>query len=167
MTEFIEISKILSGTSGKVSIRGWLHHKRRTGGIQFLELRDGTGFIQCTLTRKKIDEKTFKEIDTIHVESVLEIEGTVKDDPRAPQGKEIEIEKIKVLHQAAKDFPIAKKFHGPEFLLDKRHLWLRSKQMHAILKVRAKFLELARKWFDEHGYTEVQMPIVTTAAVEG
>ena len=167
MTEFIEISKILSGTSGKVSIRGWLHHKRRTGGIQFLELRDGTGFIQCTLTRKKIDEKTFKEIDTIPVESVLEIEGTVKDDPRAPQGKEIEIEKIKVLHQAAEDFPIAKKFHGPEFLLDKRHLWLRSKQMHAILKVRAKFLELARKWFAEHGYTEVQMPILTKAAVEG
>src|SRR5438552_5740646 len=138
MAEFTEIFKILSGTAGKVSVRGWLHHKRRTGGIQFLELRDGTGFIQCTLTKKKVDEKTFKEIDLLPVESVLEIEGTVREDPRAPQGREIEIEKITVMHQAAEDFPIAKKFHGPEFLLDKRHLWVRSKQMHHILKIRAK-----------------------------
>src|SRR2546425_720821 len=127
MAEFIEIFKILSGTIGKVSVRGWLHHKRSSGGLQFLELRDGTGFIQCTLRKGKVDEKTFGQVDKLPVESVIEIEGTVKEDPRAPGGKEIEVEKITIIHQAAEEFPIAKKFHGPEFLLDQRHLWLRSK----------------------------------------
>src|SRR2546427_11056187 len=117
MAEFIDIFKILSGLGGKVSIRGWLHHKRSSGGLLFLEMRDGTGFIQCTLRREKTDEKTFRGIERLPVESVVEIEGIVRMDPRALGGREIEIEKIKISRAAAEDFPIAQKFHGPEFLL--------------------------------------------------
>jgi len=164
---FTDISEILAGKEGKFSIHGWLHGKRSSGGIQFLIIRDGTGFIQCTLKKDAVDKKTFDEIDKLPMESVLEIEGSVKKDPRAPYGCELGIEKIKVLTKAQEDFPISKKFHGPDFLLDHRHLWIRSKKMHFIMKIRSKVLEAAREWFKEHSYLEVQVPTIVSAACEG
>jgi asparaginyl-tRNA synthetase len=164
---FTDISEILAGKEGKFSIHGWLHGKRSSGGIQFLIIRDGTGFIQCTLKKDAVDKKTFDEIDKLPMESVLEIEGSVKKDSRAPYGYELGIEKIKVLTKAQEDFPITKKFHGPDFLLDHRHLWLRSKKMHFIMKIRSKVLEAAREWFKEHSYLEVQVPTIVSAACEG
>jgi asparaginyl-tRNA synthetase len=163
----MEIAEILKGKEGKVEIKGWLHNKRSSGGIQFLIIRDGTGFIQCTLRKDATDEKTFEETERLPLESAVEISGTVKKDERAPYGYEIAIEKIKVISKAQEDFPIGKKYHGPEFLLDNRHLWIRSKKMNRILRIRAKVLEAAREWFKENGFLEVQVPIIVGAACEG
>jgi len=168
MVEFTDVSKILSGKAKKtVHIHGWLHHKRSSGGVQFLLIRDGTGIIQCTLRKEKVDERTFDKIDKLLIESAVEIKGTVKKDKRAPGGYEISIEDVKVLYESREEFPIAKKYHGPEFLLDYRHLWLRSEKMQAMLKIRSKTLEAAREWFLKHGYIEFQSPIMITAACEG
>ncbi|MEM5772816.1 MAG: asparagine--tRNA ligase [Candidatus Aenigmatarchaeota archaeon] len=163
----MEISKILEGKEGEVEIKGWLHNKRSSGGILFLIVRDGTGFIQCTLRKDQIDEKTFDEIERLPLESAVEIFGIAKKDERAPYGYEIAIKKINVLSKAMEDFPIGKKYHGPEFLLDNRHFWIRSKKMNRILRVRAKILEAAREWFKENGFLEVQVPIIVGAACEG
>jgi asparaginyl-tRNA synthetase len=121
--------------------------------------------IQVTL--KKDKTKDFDEMEKLPVESVLEISGTARKDNRAPGGYEIGASDVKILHKAEEGFPIAKKFHGPEFLLDQRHFWLRSRKMQAVLKIRARFLQAARQWFDEHGYTEFHSPIFTAAACEG
>ena len=168
MVEFTEISKILTGKPKRtVRVHGWLHHKRSSGGVQFLLIRDGTGIIQSTLRKEKTDKKTFDKIDKLLIESAVEIKGTVKKDKRAPGGYELSIKDIKVLSESREEFPIAKKYHGPEFLMDYRHLWLRSKKMQAMLKIRSKTLEAAREWFLKHGYIEFQSPIMITAACEG
>jgi len=165
--KFTEIVEIFSGKkSGGVSLRGWLAHKRSSGGIQFLILRDRTGFIQCTLS-KDIDSKLFDEIDALPIESVIALDGEAKADKRAPSGYEVAIKSIDVLFKAEPDWPIAKKKHGEEFLLDKRHLWLRSEKMQAMLRVRSKLIEVARQWLLDHGYLEFQSPVFITAACEG
>ncbi|MDI6798962.1 MAG: asparagine--tRNA ligase [Candidatus Aenigmarchaeota archaeon] len=161
----VDISRVLSGIEGEVSIRGWVHHKRSSGGILFLLVRDGTGIIQCTLRKDKAE--VFEEIEKLPVESVVELRGVSKKDPRAIGGYEIAIEDIKTIHKAESGFPIAKKYHGPEFLLDHRHLWLRSEKMQAVLRIRAKLLEAARQWLTAHGYTEFQSPSLTQVACEG
>lgn len=164
---FTPIFEVLKGKTGKVSVRGWVSNKRSSGGIQFLEIRDGTGFVQTALKKEKIGENLFKEIDLMNVESVVEISGEAKEDKRAPGGYEISADKIKILHKAAEDFPIQKKDHGPEYLMDQRHFYLRDRKMFLITKVRAKVLELAREWFEKNGFTEVHVPIIVGAAVEG
>jgi len=136
--ELSEIEGILKGKEGEVLIRGWLYHKRSSGGILFFIIRDGSGFIQCTLKKEKFEPEFFEEIEKLTLESVVEVEGISKKEPRAPGGYEISVEKIKILHKSQEGFPIAKKYHGPEFLLDYRHLWLRSEKMQAILKIRSK-----------------------------
>ena len=166
---FLEVSHILSGglEGEKVKVRGWLHNKRSSGGIHFLILRDGTGIIQCTMKRDKVDRRQFELAKDVTLESSIELAGTVRRDERAPGGYEISVEELKVVHMAEEGFPIAKKYHGPEFLLDHRHLWIRSRKMQNILRVRAKFLEAAREWFKLNGYTEFHSPILITAACEG
>ncbi len=164
---FAQISEILEGKEGEVSIRGWLHHKRSSGGILFLLVRDGTGIIQCTLRKDEVGEEKLKEIDKLSVESTLEIKGIAKKDRRAPGGYEIEVKEIKVLSRAEEGFPIAKKYHGPDFLLNYRHLWIRSEKMQTILRFRAKLLKFAREWFEANGFTEFHSPIFTAAACEG
>jgi asparaginyl-tRNA synthetase len=164
---FTEVGEILHGKkSGSISLRGWLAHKRSSGGIQFLILRDRSGFIQCTLS-KDVDEKLFDKIEALPIESVISIYGEAKADKRAPSGHEVSIKSIDVLSKAEPDWPIAKKKHGTEFLLDKRHLWLRSEKMQAMLRVRSKLMEVARQWLLDHGYLEFQSPIFITAACEG
>ncbi|MEM5869567.1 MAG: asparagine--tRNA ligase [Candidatus Aenigmatarchaeota archaeon] len=164
----MEISKILEGKEeGEVEIKGWLHNKRSSGGILFLIIRDGTGFIQCTLKKDQVDEKTFDEIERLPLESAVEIFGTVRKDERAPYGYEIAVKKVNVLSKAMEGFPIGKKYHGPEFLLDNRHFWIRSKKMNRILRIRAKILEAAREWFKDNGFLEVQVPIIVGTACEG
>lgn len=168
MAEFTEISEIFSGKAGKtVRIHGWLHRKTPSGGIQFLQVRDGTGVIQSVLEKEKVDEQTFRIIEKLPVESVVDIKGEVRKDERAPGGYEVSVTEIKVVDEAEEEFPIAKKTHGPAFLMDNRHLWLRSEKMQTMLKIRSKILEAAREWFLEHGYTEFHSPILITAACEG
>ena len=163
------VSDIFAGKldSSHVLLRGWLHHIRSSGGILFLQLRDGTGIIQCTLKKDQTDAKEFERLSGLPIESTVEISGTVRKDPRAPRGYEIFGEKVTVLFPAEEGFPIAKKYHGPDFLLDNRHLWIRSPKLQAVMRVRARFLDEARRWLADHGYLEVQVPILVTAAVEG
>lgn len=130
-------------------------------------LRDGTGVVQCTLRKEKVDPEVFDEFQSARVESTVEVAGVVNKDPRAPGGWELRLDEGKVVHQALEDFPIAKKYHGPDFLLDHRHLFVRSDRLRSVLKVRAAFLSATRSWFDEHGFTEVHVPSLTSAAVEG
>jgi len=169
MKSFIDVSSILSGkhTDEKVRIRGWLHNKRSSGGIHFLLIRDGTGIIQCTVKKGLVEDQIFEETKELTQESSLEITGAVREDRRAPGGYEIQVENLKIFHRAEEGYPIAKKYHGPEFLLDNRHLWIRSKKMQTILRIRAKFLEAAREWFKMNGFTEFHSPTLITAACEG
>ena len=169
MDEFVDISSILSGgySGQKVHVRGWLDNMRSSGGIHFLQVRDGTGIIQCTMKKGRAEEEKFEEARKLTQESSLELVGNVREDRRAPGGYEIRVEDMKVINLAAEGYPIAKKFHGPEFLLDHRHLWIRSRKIQQVLRVRAKFLEAAREWFQLNGYTEFHSPIFITAACEG
>jgi len=169
MRNLVDVSSILSGmhTDKKVHIRGWLHNMRSSGGIHFLLIRDGTGIIQCTVKKGTVEDRIFEETKDLTQESSLEITGVVKEDKRAPGGYEIRVESLKIFHRAEEGYPIAKKYHGPEFLLDNRHLWIRSQKMQTILRVRAKFLEVAREWLKKNGFTEFHSPTLITAACEG
>ena len=169
MTILTNVSSILSGKHGndKVIIRGWLHNMRSSGGIHFLIIRDGTGIIQCTMKRGTVDDTLFEKTKDLTQESSIEVIGKVVEDKRAPGGYEIRVEDLNVFHKAEEGYPIAKKYHGPDFLLDNRHLWIRSQKMQTILRVRAKFLEAAREWFKMNGYTEFHSPTIITAACEG
>src|SRR5881296_4536830 len=169
MKQIATVREVLQGTldSQQVHVRGWLQNKRTGGGIIFLLLRDGSGVVQCMLRKGKVDEKTFEEFQSTRIESSVELRGEVKADPRAPGGREIQVDEGRVVHPALEEFPIAKQFHGPEFLLDKRHLFVRSDKMRSILRVRAVVLSAVRDWFDKHDFTEVHVPSLTSAAVEG
>jgi asparaginyl-tRNA synthetase len=165
----VSVSEVLSGKDEgeEVTVRGWLHHRRSSGGILFLQLRDGTGIIQCTLKREKVGSDKFERLEKAPVESTLEVTGSVRKDPRAPRGCEIQASHYVILTEALPDYPIAKKYHGPDFLLDHRHLTIRDTKMQSMLRIRARLLEVARDWLKSEGYLEVQVPIIVTAAVEG
>ncbi|MCX6820520.1 MAG: asparagine--tRNA ligase [Candidatus Aenigmarchaeota archaeon] len=164
---FTEIGQVLAGKkTGAVSVRGWLYHKRSSGGLLFLTLRDRTGLLQCTLSRKT-DTKLFDGIEKLQDESVLAIDGEAKADSRAPGGYELSVKSADVISAAEPDYPIAKKEHGPEFLMDERHLWLRDPKMQAMLKLRSAVMNIARDWLLKHGYIEFQSPIFMSAACEG
>jgi asparaginyl-tRNA synthetase len=169
MSEFTDISSILAGrhTGEKVQIRGWLDNMRSSGGIHFFIVRDGTGVIQCTMKKGKVDDEKFEQAKSLMQESAIKLTGVVWEDKRAPAGYELRIENLEVTQLAEEGYPIAKKYHGPEFLLDHRHLWIRNQKMQKILRVRAKFLEAAREWFKLNGYTEFHSPTLITAACEG
>jgi len=162
-----DIRDILVGQEGRVQIQGWLHNRRSSGGILFYIIRDGTGYIQCTLKKDKFDEKFYEELERLPLESSVAIEGVARADKRAPDGYEIEVDSVKIISKAYPDYPIGKKQHGPSFLLDHRHLTLRSQRMLNIMVVRAKLLEAAREWFKSKGYLEVQVPTIISAACEG
>jgi asparaginyl-tRNA synthetase len=149
------------------TLKGWLHHIRSSGGILFLQLRDGTGIIQCTLKKDQMAPEEFETLSQIPIESTIEISGTVKTDPRAPRGHEVAGDKVTVLYRAEEGFPIAKKYHGPDFLLDHRHLFIRSQKLQTVMRIRARLIDETRRWLIDHGYLEVQVPILVTAAVEG
>src|SRR5436309_8132958 len=119
------------------------------------------------LRKGKVDEKTFEEFQSTRIGSSVELRGEVEADPRAPGGREIQVDEGRVVHPALEAFPIAKQFHGPEFLLDQRHLFVRSDKMRSILRVRAVVLSAVRDWFGKHDFTEVHVPSLTSAAVEG
>jgi asparaginyl-tRNA synthetase len=170
MTEkTVSIADILAGTmdDSSISLRGWLYHTRSSGGILFLQLRDGTGVIQCTIKKDQVDSKEFERLSSIPVESTIEIDGSVRKDRRAPSGYEMLAKKVTVLFPAEEGYPIAKKYHGPEFLLDHRHLWIRDPKMQATMRIRARLIDALRRWLMDHGYLEVQVPLLVNAAVEG
>ena len=119
----------------EVTIGGWLHNKRSSGKIAFLQLRDGTGFMQGVVVKAEVSEETFQLAKDITQESSLYVTGTITEDTRSDLGYEMQVQSIELIDEAH-DYPITPKNHGPEFLMDHRHLWLRSKKQHAVMKIR-------------------------------
>ena len=150
----------------KVTLRGWLYNKRSSKSIHFLQLRDGTGIIQCVVVKGEVGDAEFDKGEQLTQESSLTVTGTVRKDARSPLGFELGVERIEIL-QIAKDYPISPKEHGIAFLLDHRHLWLRSKRQHAILKIRGEIIRAIRDYFDDRGFTLLDAPIFTPSACEG
>lgn len=159
--------KDLSEHVGKsVTLKGWLYNKRSSGKLQFLVLRDGTGLLQCVIFKGNVTEEEFEIAAAISQESSFEITGTVKEEKRAPGGFELDASELKLISQA-QEYPITPKEHGVEFLMDNRHLWLRSKKQMAILRIRARLVKAIRDFFDSRGFTLFDPPIITPNAVEG
>jgi asparaginyl-tRNA synthetase len=152
----------------RVTLMGWLYNRRSSGGIHFLMLRDGTGIIQCVVRQDTTDPETFALGDRLPQESSLAVTGTVRADRRAPGGYELLVGEGGIhIFQEAEDFPITPKEHGAAFLLDHRHLWIRSRRQWAILRIRARVIRAIRDWLDGNGFLNVDAPIFTPSAAEG
>ena len=150
----------------EVTLRGWVYNRRSSGKLQFLLLRDGTGVIQCVAFKGNFPAEEFALLDGLGQESSLEVQGTVRRDSRSPGGFEVDIARFRVF-QAAENYPITPKEHGTAFLMENRHLWLRSARQHAILKIRHEVIRACRDYFDDRGFTLVDTPIFTPNACEG
>jgi asparaginyl-tRNA synthetase len=162
----VEIRKIGDYVDKEVCLLGWLYNKRSSGKLHFLQVRDGTETIQCVMFKGNFDEETFKKADLLPQESAIKITGNVKKDDRSPIGFEIDVTGFEVLHEA-QEYPITPKEHGTAFLMDHRHLWLRSSRQHAIMRVRAEIVSAIRDYFDNNGFTLIDAPIFTPNACEG
>jgi asparaginyl-tRNA synthetase len=150
----------------EVEIRGWVFNKRSSGKVRFLLIRDGTGLIQGTIFSSKKDDPLFKKFDTLTQESSLIVRGQVREDKRAPGGFELTIKDVEIL-QVADEYPIAPKAHSTPFLMEHRHLWLRSQKQHAILQRRTELIKAIRDFFDGRGFRLMDTPILTPSACEG
>ena len=150
----------------EVEIRGWVFNKRSSGKVRFLLIRDGTGIIQGTIFSSKKDDPLFKKFDTLTQESSLIVRGQVREDKRAPGGFELTIRNIEIL-QIADEYPITPKAHSTPFLMEHRHLWLRSQKQHAILQIRIELIKAIRDFFDGRGFRLLDTPILTPSACEG
>jgi asparaginyl-tRNA synthetase len=149
-----------------VTIKGWLHNRRSSGKIHFLVVRDGTGFLQVVMGKKDVDEATFQTADHLGQESAIIITGTVKEEARAAGGYEMIASGLEVVN-AAHDYPITPKEHGVDYLMDRRHLWIRAERQTAILKVRHEIINAVRDFFNDRGFILADTPIFTPAACEG
>jgi asparaginyl-tRNA synthetase len=157
----------LSQYDGKeVTLKGWLYNLRSSGKILFPQLRDGTGIAQCVVLKNSVTPETWEALKALGQESSLVLRGKVRADSRAPSGFEIDVSSAEVLQQVH-DYPITPKEHGTEFLMDHRHLWLRSRRQHAVLKVRHTVVQAVRNFLDQDGFTLADSPIFTPAACEG
>jgi asparaginyl-tRNA synthetase len=165
--EIIRISDIKNYEGKEVEIKGWLYNRRSSGSIKFLIIRDGTGFIQATLLKSKTKEELFNKIDTINYETSIKITGLVREEKRAPSGYEVLINNIEMVSIAEDNYPISLKEHGVGFLMDYRHLWLRSPRQNAILRIRAEIIKSIRNFLDQNGFILIDSPILTPAACEG
>ena len=160
------IKDIIKYEKKKVKINGWVYNSRRSGKIGFLSIRDGNGIIQCIVEKQKIGEDLFDLFKSLTQESSLSVVGKIVKNDRAVGGYELLLEQI-LLHQLSTDYPITPKEHGPDFLMNHRHLWLRSKRQHAILRVRHEIVKSIRNFFDNNNFTLVDTPIFTPNAAEG
>jgi asparaginyl-tRNA synthetase len=160
------INQLSEHVGEEVTLKGWLYNLRSSGKLLFPQLRDGTGLVQCVVFKKAVPEETWEALKNLGQESALVIRGTVRRDERAPGGYEIDVSSAEVVGHAH-DYPITPKEHGTEFLMDHRHLWLRSRRQHAILKVRHTVVKAVRDFLDSDNFTLMDAPIFTPAACEG
>ena len=160
----------LSGHEGReVRLRGWVYQKRSSGKVRFIVLRDGTGYCQCVAFVKDAPPEVFELCDRLTQESSIEITGTVRKEVRAPGGYELSLTGVSVVQLIPESdpYPIQPKEHGVEFLLDNRHLWLRSSRPHATLRIRDEVIKACRDFFYDRGFVLIDSPIFTPAACEG
>ena len=165
----ISISEAPRHQNESVEIAGWLYNLRKSGKIVFPILRDGTGMIQAVAVKSQLPEEVFESLKNLTQESSLILRGKVRAEPRAAGGFEMDVEGAEVVQRVPESdpYPITPKEHGVEFLMDRRHLWLRSHRQHAIIRVRHEIIKAVRDYFDSHGFTLVDTPIFTPAACEG
>jgi asparaginyl-tRNA synthetase len=149
-----------------VTLKGWLHHRRSSGKIHFLIVRDGTGFIQAVMSKAAVGDDMFKTADHLSQETSLKVTGTVRADRRAPSGHEIDVSTVEIVGESH-DYPITPKEHGVDYLLDRRHLWIRSERQSAILRIRHEIVNAVRDFFNTRGFILADTPIFTPAACEG
>ncbi|HBI7153155.1 TPA: asparagine--tRNA ligase [Staphylococcus pseudintermedius] len=150
----------------EVTIGAWLANKRSSGKIAFLQLRDGTGFMQGVVVKADVDEDIFQRAKSLTQETSVYVTGEITEDNRSDLGYEMQVKNIEVIHEAH-DYPITPKNHGTEFLMDHRHLWLRSKKQHAVMKIRNEIIRATYEFFNENGFTKIDPPILTASAPEG
>ena len=162
----VYIRDVSAHVGREISIRGWLYNKTHKGRLWFLLVRDGTGVIQSVLFKGNVAPEVFEAAEALTQESSLQITGTVRRDRRAPGGYELDATSMQVV-QIAENYPITPKEHGTSFLMDHRHLWLRSSRQHAILRIRHHLIKAARDFFDGRGFVLVDTPILTPVACEG
>src|SRR6184192_412170 len=166
MPEAATVEGIGAHAGRTVTLHGWLAGRRSSGKLHFLQVRDGTGTIQCVMAKAEVPAEVFALADHLPQESSLVVTGTVRADARSPIGYELGVSDLQIVHQSA-DYPITPKEHGPAFLLDHRHLWLRSSRQHALLRVRSEVIRACREYLDGHGFLAFDAPILTPAACEG
>ncbi|MDW8071859.1 MAG: asparagine--tRNA ligase [Anaerolineae bacterium] len=169
MARVIRIEDIANHVGEEVTIQGWLYNRTGKGKLVFLQVRDGSGIVQAVVFRPNVSPEVFEAADHLSQESSLVVSGQVRADERAPGipgGYELDVRDLRVIQRAA-DYPITPKEHGIEFLMDHRHLWIRSRKQWALLRIRATVMRAIRDWLDSHGYLEVTTPILTPAAGEG
>jgi asparaginyl-tRNA synthetase len=164
--DFVYVDELPAHAGERVALCGWLTHKRSSGKVKFLVLRDGTGQVQCVGSPADLGAETFERLDRIPLESSLRVEGTVRADARAAGGHELTLARVSVIHEAG-EYPIQPKEHGVEFLFDQRHLYLRSRTPQAVLRVRHEIVQGCSDFFYERGFVNIDSPILTPAACEG
>ena len=160
------IAEVYKYVDQEVKLGAWVANKRSSGKIAFLQLRDGTGFIQAVIVKAEVSEDLFQKAKSLSQESSLYVTGIVQKDERSPLGYELLVKEIDVIHHSV-DYPITPKEHGTEFLMDHRHLWLRSRRQHAVMKIRNEIIRATYEFFNEHGFVKVDPPILTGSAPEG
>ncbi len=162
----VSINKIHEHFGKEVTLAGWLYSKRSSGKIRFLLVRDGLEIIQCVVVKNEVAEEVFNVVDELNQEASLMISGIVNEDKRSPLGYELLVKDIKIVGKSV-DYPISPKEHGIEFLMEKRHLWFRSKKQNAIIKIRHEIVKAIRDFFNERDFILFDPPIFTPAACEG
>lgn len=162
---YIEQLKDFEGQS--VTLKGWIHNKRESKGLVFLILRDGSGLCQCVVAAETVSENDFELASSLGQESTVALTGTVRKDERQVGGYELQVDRIEQVYQQVKDFPITPKEHGIEFLMDNRHLWLRSRRQWAIMRVRNAAAFAIHEFFQQKGFVQMDAPILTGNACEG
>src|SRR6187401_2568244 len=149
-----------------VTIKGWLHNRRSSGKIHFLTVRDGSGFIQAVMSKAAVGDELFRTADHLSQETSIIVQGTARADKRAPSGFEIDVSGLEVVG-ASHDYPITPKEHGVDYLLDRRHLWIRTERQQAVLRIRHEIINAVRDFFNTRGFILTDTPIFTPAACEG
>lgn len=162
----ININSALQHIGEKVEIAGWLYNKRSSGKLRFLIIRDGTGLMQAVIFKPDISPEIFELTDELTQETSCVVRGIVREDPRSPGGCELQVNHLEIIGKSV-DYPITPKEHGIEFLLDRRHLWLRSQRPYAILRIRHTVVKAIRDYLDSHGFVLMDAPMFTPNAVEG
>lgn len=166
MPDTIRINDIRAYEGREVAIEGWLYNKRSSGKLHFLQVRDGASTVQCVVFMGDVSAEVFERAADIGQESALRVVGEVRADARSPIGFEIGVRDLEVVHRTV-DYPITPKAHGTAFLMDHRHLWLRSSRQHAILRVRSEIVKACRAYYDNNGFVLIDAPIFTPSSCEG
>jgi asparaginyl-tRNA synthetase len=167
MSTIVRIEELGAHLGEQVTIQGWLYNKRSSGKIHFLEVRDGSGIVQCVVFKGDVSPELFTQADHLPQEASLRVTGTVREHGKLKGQFEIGVSTLETVHVPTREYPISPKEHGIDFLMDHRHLWLRSRRQWAILRIRAEIVRAIRDYFDGRGFTLVDAPIFTPNACEG